>query len=104
MPILDLSKMTKEELLRLADKIKIPVKKSMLKGEILAVLKRETKKAAKSAERKKANPKAVKKTSKKVPARSKKVAAKKPQQNTKPKKKRRKTENCGGACKEKDGD
>jgi hypothetical protein len=86
MPILDLSKMTKDELLRLADKIKIPVKKSMLKGEILAVLKRETKKAAKSAERKKANAKAVKKVSKKAPARSKKVAAKNPQQNAKPKK------------------
>ncbi len=86
MPILDLSKMTKDELLRLADKIKIPVKKTMLKGEILTVLKRETKKAAKLAERKKANARAVKTTSKKAPARGRKVAAKKPQQNEKPEK------------------
>ncbi len=77
MPILDLSKMTKDELLRLADKIKIPVKKSMLKGEILTVLKRETKKAAKLAEAKKAKTKTVKTTSKRAPAYGKKVAAKK---------------------------
>jgi len=86
MPILDLSKMTKDELLRLAEKIKIPVKKSLLKGEILAVLKRETRKAAKSAERKKESAQAMKKTSKKAPARGKKVVAKKPQQYEKPKK------------------
>ena len=49
MTILDLSQMTKDELLLFADKIKIPVKKSMLKGEILTVLKRATKKAAKLA-------------------------------------------------------
>jgi hypothetical protein len=54
MPIIDLTKMTKDELLRLADKIKIPVKKSLLKGEILTILKRETKRAAKIAEAKKA--------------------------------------------------
>ena len=63
MPILDLSKMTKDELLRLADTIKIPVKKAMLKGEILTVLKRETKKAARLAEAKKAKAKTVKTTS-----------------------------------------
>jgi len=67
MPILDLSKMTKDELLRLADKIKIPVKKSMLKGDILRVLKRETKKAAKLAEAKKAKTKSQKTPSRSVP-------------------------------------
>lgn len=77
MPILDLSKMTKEELLRLADTIKIPVKKAMLKEEILTVLKRETKKAARLAEAKKAKAKTVKTTSKRAPAYGKEVAAKK---------------------------
>ncbi|VAX31658.1 hypothetical protein MNBD_NITROSPINAE05-1316 [hydrothermal vent metagenome] len=76
MPILDLTKMTKDELLRLADKIKIPVKKSLLKGEILTIIKRETKRAAKIAEGKKA--KARKTTSKKAPATGKRVTAKKP--------------------------
>ncbi len=89
MPILNLEKMTKDELLRLADKIKVPMKSSMLKGEILTVLKKETKKAAKLAEAKKA--KAVKSISKKAPAAGKKIVAKKPvkaeasKKNTKPK-------------------
>jgi hypothetical protein len=86
MPILDLTKMTKDELLRLADKIKIPVKKSMLKEEILAVLKRETKKAAKLAEAKKAKAKGAKKASNKIPASGKKVAAKKLTKAATPKK------------------
>jgi len=77
MPILDLAKMTKEELFLLADKIKIPVKKSMLKGEILAVLKRETRKAAKLAEAKKLKTRTVKTTSKNAPATGKKFTAKK---------------------------
>lgn len=84
MPILDLSKMTKDELLRLAEKIKIPVKKSMLKEEIMTILKRETKKAAKRAEAKKTKTKAVKATSKKAPFRGKKVTAKKPGKAEKP--------------------
>jgi hypothetical protein len=53
MPIQDLTKMTKDELLRFAGKKKIPVKKSLLKKEILSLLKRETKKTAKLAEAKK---------------------------------------------------
>lgn len=53
MPIQDLTKMTKDELLRFAVKNKIAVKKSLLKKEILSLLKRETKKAAKLAEAKK---------------------------------------------------
>ncbi|MCH8313030.1 MAG: DUF4912 domain-containing protein [Nitrospinae bacterium] len=72
MPILDLSKMTKDELLRLADKIKIPVKKAMLKGEILTVLKRETRKAAKLAEAKKAKAKSQKTPSRSVPKKKRK--------------------------------
>jgi len=53
MPIHDLTKMTKDELLRFADKNKIPVKKSLPKKEILSLLKREAKKTAKLAEAKK---------------------------------------------------
>jgi hypothetical protein len=53
MPIHDLTKMTKDELLRFAGKKKIPVKKSLLKKEILSLLKREIKKTAKLAEAKK---------------------------------------------------
>lgn len=86
MPLLDLTKMTKDELLRLADKIKVPVKKSLLKEEILAVLKKETKKAAKIAEAKKAKAKTVKATSKKPPVSGKKVAAKKTGKNVSSKK------------------
>lgn len=86
MPILDLAKMTKDELLRLADKIKIPVKKSMLKGEILTILKRETKKAAKLAEAKKAKATKLKTTAKKAPASGKKTDKTKTyKKSTKPK-------------------
>lgn len=86
MPILDLSKMTKDELLRLAEKIKVPVNKSLLKGEILTVLKRATKKAAKLAEEKKIKAKAVKATAKKAPVSRKKVTAKKADKDRAPKK------------------
>ncbi len=86
MPLLDLSKMTKDELLRLAEKIKVPVKKSMLKGEILAVLKKETKKAAKLAEAKKTKTRAVKATAKKASVSGKKVVAKKTVKDKTPKK------------------
>jgi hypothetical protein len=77
MPIIDLTKMTKDELIRLAEKIKIPVKKSLLKGEILTILKRETKRAAKIAEGKKAKAKVSKKTAKPAKVSGKKVAVKK---------------------------
>lgn len=83
MPILDLSKLTKDELLRLADKIKIPVKKSMLKGEILTILKRETKKAAKLAAVKKSK---AKTSGKKVSAaKTKSVRGEKNKKPVKPK-------------------
>jgi hypothetical protein len=72
MPIHDLTKMTKDELLRFADKNKIPVKKSLLKNEILSLLKREIKKAEKRAEAKKG------KTSGKKVVANKTVPSKKP--------------------------
>ena len=76
MPPVDLTKMTKDELLRFAARKKFPVNKAMLKGEILASIKREMKKAARKAASKQA-------ASKQAPAQSPKGSAKKPVTGTK---------------------
>ncbi|MDA0691937.1 MAG: DUF4912 domain-containing protein [Nitrospinae bacterium] len=72
----DLSKMTKDELIRLAAKNKISVKKTLLKSEIVAVLKKEMKKASKTDAPKKAPLKTKTEPSRKPPAKSGAVAAK----------------------------
>lgn len=68
----DLSKMTKDELLRLAAKRKITVKRTLLKSEIMTVLKKEMKKAIS----KKVKSKSQKALSKKPPAKGGKVTVK----------------------------
>ncbi|NIR57199.1 MAG: hypothetical protein GWM98_25395, partial [Nitrospinaceae bacterium] len=93
----DLENMTKEELLRLAEKNRIPVRRSLLKKEIVSALKRGLKKSAKASTRKtRVPPKTgkpparVKATSRKArPAASgKKTAASKakPRKSAEPKK------------------
>jgi uncharacterized protein len=80
----DLSKMTKDELVRLAAKRKIPVKSAMLKSEIVAVLKKEMKKAQKPVAPNKGASKTKKEVASKSPAKSGGVAAKSAKKSSKP--------------------
>ncbi|GJL78593.1 MAG: hypothetical protein NPINA01_15820 [Nitrospinaceae bacterium] len=85
MPTVDISKMTKDDLLKLAAKRKIAVKKSMLKSEIQAVIKKEMKKIAKATAAKKAAVKTKKTPLKKTAVKAGRTPAKAKRKEEKPK-------------------